>query len=50
MLWLRSLAPGLWTEVISVGMERLAADPFAFARRDWEYFSFLVRRITHRPR
>lgn len=39
-----------WTEVVSVGMERLAADPLSFARRDWEYFSFLVRRITHRAR
>ena len=37
-----------YTEVVSVGMERLMRDPLAFARENWEYFSFLVRRVTHR--
>lgn len=36
------------TEIVSIGLERLADDPLAFARRDWEYFSFILRRVTWR--
>ncbi len=36
------------TEVISVGLQRLAKDPVWFARRDWDFFSFLVRRVLWR--
>ena len=36
------------TEVVSVGLERLATDPVGFARRDWDYFRFIVRRVLWR--
>lgn len=36
------------TEVVSVGLERMATDPLQFARRDWEYFSFILRRVVWR--
>ncbi len=36
------------TEVISMGLDRLAEDPVLFARRDWDFFSFIVRRVLWR--
>ena len=36
------------TEVISVGLEKMARAPGAFAMHDWEYFSFILRRVIWR--